>query len=235
MIPVADQELLASQWFQRAKSERDAHHRFLQLSRDIQQHPTLSVLQEQLQNAAADEFRHIGLCTAQVRRFGGKELHLYGGFQPFFPHHPLRELVVLFCIMETINAALLVEAKEHIADSVLRSTCHDILKDEVQHARIGWAALSLSSEEEREEVWNHLLPIFRCAGIHAVLQESSFERHIPEWGIFGGKSRLHMLDQTMETVIFPGFWSLGLNRQVSWPFMKEDLIRVCDQQEQECE
>ena len=226
MISAAEQQILASQWFQRAKSERDAHHRFLQLSRDIQKHPTLFVLQEQLQQAAADEFRHIGLCAAQVHRFGGKELHSYAGFQPFFPEHPLRELVVLFCIMETINAALLVEAKEHIADSVLRSTCHDILKDEVQHARIGWAALSLSSEEEREDVWKHLLSIFRCAGIQIVLQETSMEQHLPDWGVFGRASRLRMLDQTMETVIFPGFWSLGLNTQVSWSSMKERLMCV---------
>ena len=234
MIPAADHQLLASQWFQRAKSERDAHHRFLQLSRDIQNHPTLYVLQEQLKVAAADEFRHIGLCTTQVQRFGGQNMGSYGGFQPFFPHHPLQEMVVLFCIMETINAALLVASKEHITDSVLRATCHEILKDEVQHARIGWAALSLSSAQEREAVWNELVPIFRCAGIDSVLQGSYFERHLPEWGVFGREARIRMLEQTMETVILPGFWSLGLSTAVTWPFMKESLgsLRAARKQEQ---
>ena len=231
MIPVSDQQILASQWFQRAKSERDAHHRFLQIGREIQKHPTLSVLQEQLQQAAADELRHIDLCTAQVHRFGGKKLDSYPGFQPFFPQQPLRELVVLFCVMETINAAMLVEAKEYLTDSDLRSTCHDILKDEVQHARIGWAALSLSSKEEREDVWTNLLSIFRCARIDVVLQKTSIEKHSPEWGLFGRDLRLRILDQTMETVIFPGFWSLGLNTQVSWSLVKEGLMRIHDQRE----
>ena len=75
----------------------------------------------------------------------------YSGFTPYF-HSDLCELVTLFCVMETINAALLLSLKENLIDVALRETCHEILRDEVQHARIGWAALSLSTPEEKNVV-----------------------------------------------------------------------------------
>jgi hypothetical protein len=118
--------------------------------------------------------------------------------------------------METINAAILVEVKEIVQDTALRATFYEILKDEVQHARIGWAALSLVEETERKRVWNQLPQIFHCAGIHAVMKEKEKEIHRPEWGIFGGSHRLSLFEETMNKIIFPGFWSLGLSSDVSW-------------------
>ena len=47
--------LLRAQWFARARSERDAHHRFSSLANSLQQHPTLSVLCPALKEAAADD------------------------------------------------------------------------------------------------------------------------------------------------------------------------------------
>ncbi len=202
--------LLASQWFQRAKSERDAHHRFLQLCEEVAAHPTLNVLHQQLERAAEDEFRHISLCTKQVVRFGGMDLAEYAGFQSFFSDDLLSELVVLFCVMETINAALLVASKEHIVDPDLRTTCHEILKDEVQHARIGWAALSLATAEEREQVWKHLHTIFRCAGIHVLLRENPSNKPVTSVAVMMLHERgLLQLDDPIEKYI-PEFQDVGV-------------------------
>ena len=50
--------LLSAQWFARALSERDAHHRFSALANRLEQHSQLCVLYDSLQQAAVDERRH---------------------------------------------------------------------------------------------------------------------------------------------------------------------------------
>ncbi|MEC7984814.1 MAG: ferritin-like domain-containing protein [Myxococcota bacterium] len=214
---------LASQWFARALSERDAHHRFSSLAHALKSHPRLAVLCSELEGAAADEKRHIGLCMKQVQRFGGPALRDYKGFTPYF-HSVLCELVTLFCVMETINAALLLSLKECLSDNSLRETCHEILRDEVQHARIGWAALSLSTSEERDVVWNHLPQIFQAAGVDKVdKDDANFDHTAAEWGLFDRAQRVAILTQTMNEVIFPGFWQMGLGKEIDWKQIQVQL------------
>jgi hypothetical protein len=207
-------DLLAAQWYARALSERDAHHRFLHLADRIDGTESFSALSERIREAANDELRHIDICMIQARRFGSEELLPYKGFQPFFAEE-VCELVTLFCVMETINAALLVSLRDALQDQDLRNSCQSILIDEVQHARIGWAALSLSTEQERARVWEQLPRIFRAAGLHKIDREDSVVLNEPEWGILDRQNRVGIFQETMDSVILPGFTQFGWSQPMS--------------------
>ena len=221
--------LLSAQWMARALSERDAYHRFSALALLIKEHPQFSVLTPAIDQAAIDEERHIGLCMHQVRRFGVAQLPPYRGFKRYFDSL-LCELVTLFCVMETINAALLVSLKENLEDTSLRAVCHEILRDEVQHARIGWAALSLSLPEERHLVWSNLTKMFLAAGIHKVDREDVYVQRDVSWGIFDREHRVSLLETTMKSVIFPGFWQMGLSQDISWEKMRTQFLNIDSEQ-----
>ena len=216
--PISPQlkSILHAQWLNRAVSERDAHHRFLQLAHRIDGHSRYAALQPHLQQAAEDEYRHIDLCLKQAKRFGPSRLPPYSGCQPLFPDHLLQEFVLLFCILETINAGLLVKLKEHLEDERLRDTCHDILRDEVQHARIGWAALSLASEEELSTLWSNLDRVLKTAKLGSINRENTLSTTNSKWGIFNRQQRMSILEQTMDTVIMPGFAQFGLSSISAW-------------------
>ena len=213
--------MLAGQWFARAVSERDAHNRFLRLAEQLAGSAIYSPLCPKILEAAKDEKRHIELCMEQARRFGSGELPVYTGFTPFFTEE-ICELVTLFCVMETINAALLVSLRESLDDPVLRDCCHSILVDEVQHARIGWAALSLSDEKDRKLVWQALPAIFRAAGLHKIDRDDSIPLNDPEWGVFPREKRVEIFHQTMNAVILPGFMQFGWVQSSSL----EDLLKA---------
>ena len=213
------QSLLSSQWLARALSERDAHHRFRWLAQVIETTEPYFGLVDEIRSASADEGQHLDLCWQQAKRFGAETLPEYKGFQPFFAGDILCELVTLFCVMETINAALLVASRDSLQDPTLRDICHQILKDEVQHARIGWAALSIAREEERAIVWTKIPQILKAAGVHKIDKEDSIPLHEPKWGIFDRATRVAIFEQTMDSVIIPGFIQLGFQPSMSWQSM----------------
>src|SRR6185295_14842249 len=61
----------------------------------------------------------------------------------------LWEMVSVCCIAETMNTSLMTRCLEVAKDEEIRTTLRELLRDEVRHARLGWAHLAAERAQGR--------------------------------------------------------------------------------------
>ena len=144
----------------------------------------------------------------------------------------LYEVTASCCLMESLNAALLVAMHDAARVRGVKRLIHRILKDEVRHSRIGWA--HLASEQRRRD----------CSSLAALLpkmlgdtvRDELFSPPPPDpkadellaYGELPRERRLALFTQTLEQVVFPGFVSLGVDVRAgrAWLEAKLDAGKV---------
>jgi hypothetical protein len=166
-LPPNLSSLAARLWAYRARFEAEAASRFQRLARrlaDLGEHPALADLAQQ---AADDERDHRARCIDAARRFsagdvdcGPSEVELSELGHPNLSlrMRVLHETAALCCVSETASAALLTEIHRRTTDPELRDTVHVILRDEVQHSRLGWAALGAGITRSEAAYLSRRLP-----------------------------------------------------------------------------
>jgi hypothetical protein len=147
---------LARVWRHREQVEREAAAQFAQLADDLRASAVPAHLVALAQSAAEDEAAHAILCRCLVDHIGAGHPPL-----PPLPPRPVVVLgppglsvnrralyasVALSCVTETFSTALLLEMQRLATDDRVAQTVHRILRDEVQHSRLGWAHLAWAAE-----------------------------------------------------------------------------------------
>ncbi len=119
------------------------------------------------------------------------------------------EVVTLCCIAETLNSVYLADTVRTAREPGLRTRTRAILKDEVNHAKLGWfflartgANLSWLSED---------MPRILRATLHEELLESQ-TAHVADTahGLYAGEELLAMFRASVEEVVLPGLEDAGL-------------------------
>ncbi|HWA71403.1 MAG TPA: hypothetical protein VG937_03695 [Polyangiaceae bacterium] len=151
---------LSAVWLARAASERrvaDAFEVVRDALEDLGSEPRLQALAAR---AVDDEHRHAELARRVASRFAGRELEAPPRLTLVVPEHrgaPDRlrsSLHVLgHCAMnETFASAFLEAALGSCHAPYARAALRELLSDEVDHARIGWAHLAALRGDERAEL-----------------------------------------------------------------------------------
>lgn len=145
---------LSGVWAYRANAEREAEARFRRLARELAEVGAPPEAISLAERAVRDEQRHAALCVALATHYGGGSPALgpvedvpLGPRQASLAERVLYEAVAFCCITETLNSALMQVAHEHARVPEARAALRSILRDEVQHSRIGWA--HLGTERQR--------------------------------------------------------------------------------------
>lgn len=120
------------------------------------------------------------------------------------------------CVTESLSAALLAEMRRQAKDSRVRQVVHEVLRDEVDHARLGWA--HLAAESARRDVgWiSPHLPAMLAATVHEELfsedeAEPALAAVVEGLGSLRRASRREIFVATMEGVVFPGLRRFGVD------------------------
>jgi hypothetical protein len=96
---------------------------------------------------------------------------------------------------------------------LVRAALREILADEVDHARIGWAALAVAPAalRQRVAVWLPELITAHLAGwrMAAVQSSAALIAH----GIPAAREAAQIVSGTMDDLILPGFAALGVPLQ----------------------
>jgi hypothetical protein len=212
--------LVASTWNFRASAERSALLRFQRLLIELRQTGAPAVVVEGVEQAIDDESRHIGLCDQLARLFG--RVDAPSGPTPHGPIGPpsasirerlLYEMVAFCCVTETINAAMLVAVQRRVQAPNVKEVVQAILKDEVNHSRIGWAYLQWARNEGRAD-WlaDWLQPMFEGAGVEEIYAPDSGERDGPLMAAYGELSlrdRTSIFRAANRDVVLPGMERVG--------------------------
>jgi hypothetical protein len=210
-------------WTYRLDSELDAAERFRALAPTLQALETSGALVEMAYEAASDELRHASLCRELIVHFGGalpaeKPRVPAGRIAPAGLEGRERvsyEIVALSCITETLSTALLGELVPRAGDPVCKQAMHSVLRDEVNHSRLGWAFLAEEcARGARDCVGRHVPEMLEAAlGPHFFTvadAPDAQQEALVAIGSLERPERQRIVRETLESVVFPGLEQFGI-------------------------
>lgn len=216
-------KLACGVWTYRLETELHAAERFRALAPQLRALGSSPPLVDMAQQAASDELRHARLCRELIVHFGGAP----PTENPCVPagnvapaglegrERLLYELVALSCITETLSTALLGELVARARDPVCKQAMHSVLRDEVNHSRLGWAFLAEErARGVRDCVGRHVPEMLEAAlGPHFFSFAEAPDTQQKELAALGSlerPERQRIVRQTLESVVFPGLEQFGI-------------------------
>jgi hypothetical protein len=184
------------------------------------------------EEASADELRHRDLCARLAARWGETNAidHVPPrqriGRSDMDPRDRLLwEMVAVCCVSETMNTSLLTRCLEVAKDAEIRSTLHDLLEDEVRHARLGWAHLAAERAAGRGEFLRDVLPLVLEASVEPGFLEA--KPHVPwtdalyDYGELPSAELIQIYKDTLNLVVFPGLDAVGVDTSKGRAWLEE--------------
>lgn len=169
LSPEARDELVTI-WTARAASELRVATSFAVVADDLRVVRADEALVRLAERGVDDEHRHHRLCLLVASRLKGSDVAPPEPLEHAIPEHPgaperlLPSLHVLgHCVMNETFASVFLEASLGAARGpVTQSAVRELLSDEIDHARIGWAYLAGASASVRRELQPWLLDVARA-------------------------------------------------------------------------
>jgi hypothetical protein len=154
-------------WLRRAAMERRVADSFQVIHGCLTRRGAPRELVELAERAIDDEFRHTELSRIVASRFAGHDLASPPRLPLETPKHPgasdeLRDTLFIVgqCVLnETTAGAYLECCLQHAKGALAKVACAELLSDEIDHGRIGWAHLASLDKKTRAEVGKWLLPM----------------------------------------------------------------------------
>jgi hypothetical protein len=137
----------------------------------------------------------------------------------------LWELVSVCCVSETMNVALLTRCLEVAKDEEIRSTLHELLKDEVRHSRLGWAHLAAERAAGRGQFLGDVLPLVLEASIEPGFLDGTtsvpWTDALYDYGELPWVELVRLFREMLNLVVFPGFDALGVDTSKGRAWLEE--------------
>ncbi|MDP3216039.1 MAG: ferritin-like domain-containing protein [Deltaproteobacteria bacterium] len=221
LLSVEDRRTIAEVWIGRAASERRVATSFELIHDALAGLGAAPELVRLADRAIDDEHRHAELCRLVASRFAGRELAPPALLPHGYPQHPsasesLRRTlwVVGHCLLnETTASAFLEVTLEHATGALARAACRELLSDEIDHARLGWAHLAAVGPEVRAEV-GRWLPRLARANLR-MWRASPRPEALTDAVVAHGHPRPEVLDAALvaatRELVVPGCEQLGLD------------------------
>lgn len=179
--------------------------------------PSLIALAER---AVDDEHRHAALCLELASRYAARDLAPPPALPTQRPSHPgarddaeRRALFVVgqCALNETFASAYLTTAHHGAESPLARAALNELLADEIDHARLGWAYVSTLPRAMRDAISDWLVPLsianLREWRTSAASHLDAHEEH----GVPRAEAVRAALDEVVREVLVPGFARAGLD------------------------
>jgi len=209
-------------WAHRAVAELDAAARFDRLATLLRDAGAHSVVVGMARTAIDDERRHHARCVVLAQRFGATVDRSAGGRAPKLAagqrtaaEQALYETVAMACLTESLSTALLMEIRAAALDEEVAATVDEILRDEVDHARLGWAHLAAEAPHRDLAFLGPRLAVMLAQTvdeeIFATDDGGPLALEVAGYGGLPRSRRRAVLVQSMREVVFPGLRSHGVD------------------------
>lgn len=149
--------LLLSYWMDRADGELTTALCFEYMLDDLRKLGAPSALLDLAESAIVDEHQHVDWCLRWAARLGRKDVRAnFAGTRPLefegASAHDNRLLRTIFgsCFSETLALHALLASQRKITVESVRRLNHQHIKEELRHARLGWALLAWPDLGERD-------------------------------------------------------------------------------------
>ena len=159
-LDASDRRTLGELWRHRATAEITAARMFEGLARDCSSHDVPAAVTELIERAIGDERYHSELSARVAELYLGERLAAPTPFADALRFESCEaELalglrLLLHCALnESVSVAYLTECHREAVSPLMRAATRELLRDEIDHARVGWAYLAAqrfaSSANER--------------------------------------------------------------------------------------
>jgi hypothetical protein len=207
-------------WAFRAGVERDAATRFARLSEAIPLFDPGSPVSALLRRAADDEVRHEALCADLAASYG-QPVASRGTAPPIAPRSlgprdaVLYEMVAACCIAETESVATVATLLSASAEARVRGVLHEIARDEVVHARMGWAHLAREAAVRDVSFLAGWVPAMLAGsaedGLFSPPSPGDDGGDLLRHGVLPRARKREVFVQTLADVVFPGLDRVGVD------------------------
>lgn len=215
-MPVTAHERAARVWLHRQRIELEAADLFASLGREL---AVLGYtdLAERATEASDDEQRHAVRCAELATALGEcrgeseQPRPIAVGPQDLTARdRVLYVAVAVGCITESLSCALLLALREAATHPRVRATIDEVLRDEIEHARIGWAVLD--AEAARRDVgWiARYLPAMAKAAVDDDVKPMTGDDELAGLGVLPRKQVERLVSETWTSVIGPGLRRYGI-------------------------
>lgn len=219
-LPTEARRELADHWLARAASERRVADAFAVVHDALVESRAPEALIALAHRAVDDEYRHTELAREVASRFAGHALAEPERLTLVVPAHRnaspelRRALHVLgHCALnETFASAVLEAALRESTGSLARAALRELLSDEIDHARIGWAYLATLAPEARQALVP-FLPELLDANLRSWRTSDRAypsDRALVAHGALTAELIEEALATALRTLVFPGFAHLGM-------------------------
>jgi hypothetical protein len=164
-----DRAALSEVWLGRAATERRVADSFAVIRDALGELGSDSSLVALADRAVDDEWRHAEICRFVASRFVDRELDPPPALELLVPkHHGADRQLTLelwvvgqCCMNETIASAFLEAAVTTSNAPMARGALRELLSDEIDHARLGWAFLATLPRERLDAIGPWLFGMLR--------------------------------------------------------------------------
>jgi len=213
---------VAATWAFRTRAEVEATARFARMATELAGVGASPVVVQGAAGASADEMRHRDLCARIAAKWGEPNAADHTpprtrvGRSDMDPRDRLLwEVVAVCCISETMNTSLMTRCMEVVKDEEIRATLHELLQDEVRHARLGWAHLAAERAERRGQFLGDVLPLMLEASVEPGFLEGTdrapWTDAMYDYGELPWEELVKIYRDTMSLVVFPGLEATGVD------------------------
>ena len=141
----------------------------------------------------------------------------------------LYDVVAIACITETLSTALLGSLVERACDSVAKQTMRAVLRDEVNHSRLGWRLLvEWASRGTGMGCLEPYLPNMLETAVSSELFTTDPPTHavateLTGLGALDRPSRHLIVREALELVVFPGLERFGIETSSGRRWLRQRL------------
>ncbi len=223
----------ARAWAHRWAVEEHAKAGFLLIARGLEEQGYPDVLVVAAHTASEDERDHAARCRTLTVFFGGEDLRpILSEAEELAPRalsagdRLLYESVARCCIAETESAATLAELSGR-AEAPVLSVIRIIARDEVRHARLGWAILGFArARGDVAFLGAHLPAMLATGGAPLFEREDDGVADVPALGVYSRATKRALFCETLETVIFPSLEEVGVPTAAARSWLAVQIARV---------
>jgi hypothetical protein len=226
---------VAATWAFRTRAEIEATARFARMATELAEVGATPMVVQGAADASADELRHRDLCARLAAKWGEPNAldheppaHRIGRSEMPPRDRLLWEMVAVCCISETMNTSLMMRCLEVAKDVEIRATLHELLKDEVRHARLGWAHLAAERATGRGQFLCDVLPLLLEASVEPGFLDgraaAPWTEALYEYGELPWTELVQIYRDTLKLVIFPGLDAVGVDTSKGRAWLAERSV-----------
>lgn len=213
----ATRALVSKSWLSRAAAERRAADIFELIAASLRALDGQAVLIELADRSIDDELRHAEICRLVASRYAGRELSAERLFVDPPAHVGASEalrhsmwIVGQCAFNETTASAFLDESLEQSRAPLARAALRELLSDEIDHARIGWAHLASMSRSRLQELAAFIPRMLEANRREWSRAAGADDDRYAAHGFISRAAIARVVDAAEREVIAPGLERLGL-------------------------